>query len=71
MAFQDCVFCGSMNVVLCECEEPAAGCSTFWIECEDCGARGPVSEYKDGAAIHWNAARGPEQEAHSMGETNG
>jgi len=50
-----CMFCQSQEVHVIECEEADAGCSTFWVECDSCGARGPISEYKDGAAIHWNA----------------
>lgn len=55
MTPQSCMFCTSADVFIRECEEPDVGCSTFW-ECQACGAQGPVSEYKDGAAIHWNAA---------------
>lgn len=50
----NCPFCRSSEVVVFECEEPAAGCSTFWTECETCGARGPISEYKPGAVLNWN-----------------
>jgi hypothetical protein len=51
---QKCIFCKSADVLVIECEDVSTG-STFWVECESCGARGPISEYKDGAAIHWNA----------------
>jgi hypothetical protein len=51
-----CHFCRSDDVHIIECENESDGCSIFWAECDSCGARGPTSEYKDGAAIHWNAA---------------
>jgi hypothetical protein len=50
-----CPFCKSANVWLAECEDQTAGCSTFWVECE-CGSRGSISEYKEGAVQYWNKA---------------
>lgn len=58
-ALNKCVFCRSPEVFITECEEVMAGCSTFWAECEACGARGPISEYKDGATMQWNAVPAP------------
>lgn len=51
----DCPFCKSPDSWVCECEDATVGCSTFWVECE-CGARGSISEYKEGAVQYWNNA---------------
>lgn len=51
-----CPFCKSPEAFVYEVEDESAGCSIFHVECEACGARGPVSEYKDGSILHWNGA---------------
>jgi hypothetical protein len=57
-----CPFCKSPDVFVWECEDTSVGCSTYWVECE-CGARGPISEYKEGAELYWNGAASVDEAA--------
>lgn len=63
-----CPYCASTDTFICECEEEI--CSTFWGECADCGARGSISEYKDGAAQYWNKLAAFSAAAPAMQEAN-
>lgn len=51
-----CPFCKKSEAFVYEVEDETAGTSIFHVECESCGARGPVSEYKDGSLLNWNSA---------------
>jgi hypothetical protein len=53
----ECPFCCSAEAFVSERRVATAGCSAFWVECEACGARGPISEYKNGALIRWSNAQ--------------
>ena len=48
--FEGCLFCGDTDVSV----QPAEAPRCYFVACEVCAARGPISESQDEAIIRWN-----------------
>lgn len=49
-----CPFCKSSEVSAYETWYEDAERASFHVACDDCGARGPMNESKDGSIMCWN-----------------
>lgn len=50
-----CPFCGCVDITLC-CDM-----DRYWVECDGCGARGPVSKWQSDAGRLWDGEIPPEE----------